>query len=302
MMKSAGRWFPTMFTRMPRYEDLRPVSREYIHRCHLRVKQHLPLAGTYLLDAGSGPIQYPEYLEYSRDHKYRVCADISITALLDARKRIGDHGLFVVCDVTRLPFKKGVFEGAVTLHTFHHLPLEKQPQAYDEIYRVLAEDSSAVVVNGWGHSPLMEISKPFIFLGFRLQGLINRLLGRSRNNQTQTQDDARKPKENRQKKPKGTFSRHSTPEWLKSNITNIPLDIRVWRSVSVLFLRGLIHPRLGGRYWLRFLFSLENQFPRFFGENGQYPLIILHKGSLSHHKDSLTGMDWNNSGLGIKDN
>ena len=47
-----------------RYEDLRPVSRDYIHRCHLRVSKFLPQSGKYLLDAGSGPIQYPEYLEY----------------------------------------------------------------------------------------------------------------------------------------------------------------------------------------------------------------------------------------------
>lgn len=39
-----------------RYEDLRSVSREYIHRCHMRVKKHLPDQGRYLLDAGSGPI------------------------------------------------------------------------------------------------------------------------------------------------------------------------------------------------------------------------------------------------------
>ncbi len=45
-----------------RYEDLRPVSREYIHRCHVRVTRHLNREGEYLLDAGSGPIQYPEYL------------------------------------------------------------------------------------------------------------------------------------------------------------------------------------------------------------------------------------------------
>jgi hypothetical protein len=31
-----------------RYEDLRPVSREYIHRCHLRVTRHLKPDG-YLL-------------------------------------------------------------------------------------------------------------------------------------------------------------------------------------------------------------------------------------------------------------
>src|SRR5574341_1011961 len=49
-----------------RYEDLRPVARDYIHRCHLRLLRHLKPAGRYLLDAGCGPIQYPEYLEYSQ--------------------------------------------------------------------------------------------------------------------------------------------------------------------------------------------------------------------------------------------
>jgi len=54
------------------YEDLRPVAREYVHRCHLRVGRHLAPRGKLLLDAGSGPIQYPEYLTYSRGYQQRV--------------------------------------------------------------------------------------------------------------------------------------------------------------------------------------------------------------------------------------
>ena len=46
---------------------------------------------------------------------------------------------------------------------------------------------------------------------------------------------------------------------------------------QVRFLRALIHPRLGGRFWLRLLFRLEERFPHFFGENGQYPLIVIRK-------------------------
>ncbi|HNS64651.1 MAG TPA: hypothetical protein PKN11_09495, partial [Anaerolineaceae bacterium] len=63
------------------YEDLRPVSQQYIHRCHLRVNRHLKPHGRYLLDAGSGPVQYPEYLTYSKGYERRVCADISPVAL-----------------------------------------------------------------------------------------------------------------------------------------------------------------------------------------------------------------------------
>ena len=61
-----------------RYEDLRPVSREYIHKCHMRVKQQLAPQGDILLDAGSGPVQWPDYLTYSENYRYRLCADISI--------------------------------------------------------------------------------------------------------------------------------------------------------------------------------------------------------------------------------
>ncbi len=51
------------------YEDLRPVSRDYIHKCHLRINRHLAPEGDFLLDAGSGPVQYPEYLTYSEGYK-----------------------------------------------------------------------------------------------------------------------------------------------------------------------------------------------------------------------------------------
>ncbi len=97
------------------YEDLRPVSQDYIHRCHLRVNRHIAKEGQYLLDAGSGPVQYPEYLTYSEGYQARVCMDISIVALKEARKRLGDHGRYVVGDIAHLPFKSDVFDGIVSL-------------------------------------------------------------------------------------------------------------------------------------------------------------------------------------------
>ena len=54
-----------------RYEDLRPVAREYIHRCHLRVNRFLNPRGNLILDAGSGPVQYPEYLTYSEGYHWQ---------------------------------------------------------------------------------------------------------------------------------------------------------------------------------------------------------------------------------------
>ena len=259
------------------YEDLRPVSREYIHRCHLRVQEHLRPAGHYLLDAGSGPIQYPEYLEYSRDYQYRICADISIVALREARKRMGKRGLFVVADIASLPFKPGVFEGIVSLHTIHHLPAEEHLLAYQELYRTLAPACTAVVVNGWDTSPLGSLSKALVRGVEKLYALKQRF---SRAPQPGKKGKVKGSAGSGlvQQMPKGTYVCKHDPTWLMREVgTLMPLEIWVWRSVSVQFLRTFIHARRGGEKLLRGLFWLEERFPHFFGENGVYPLVVLSK-------------------------
>lgn len=262
-----------------RYEDLRPVARDYVHRCHLRVLRHLSPEGRFLLDAGSGPIQYPEYLQYSRAYRARVCVDISIVALQEARQRIGDrhtggHGLFVVADIAQLPFKPEVFDGVVSLHTIHHLPDDEHLQAYGELFRVLAADKSAIVVNGWDDPPLMNFFDRPIRWANRLRWYRQRVTGTSEEDHT----EKKHKKSAKAGQPQGTYVRKKDAARLRHEVgARIPLTILVWRSVSVRFLRALIHPRLGGRWLLTLLFWLEERFPRFFGENGQYPLIVIHK-------------------------
>lgn len=262
------------------YEDLRPVSREYIHRCHMRLLQHLRPSGKYLLDAGSGPIQYPEYLEYSKKYGSRVCADISRVALIEARKRIGAHGMFVVADIANLPFEEAVFEGVVSLHTIHHLPEEEHLQAYQELFRVLTPGTTAVVVNGWEASRLMNRFNPLIRLSQRANNVLNRLKSRQEATNSPNNNSNTNPK----KKPKGTFTDRHDATWIKEIVgREMPLEIRVWRSASVRFLRALIHPWLAGRYWLKFVYWLEERYPHYFGENGQYPLIVIKKPARDNH-------------------
>ncbi len=254
-----------------RYEDLRPVSSEYTHRCHMRVRKYLPPAGRYFLDSGSGPIQYPEYLTYSKGYDYRVCLDISIVALKDARNRIGGHGLFVVGDAAHLPFAPQVFGGAVSLHTFHHLPLSEQKVAYHEIYRVIEEGGAAVVVNGWRSSPLMRLFDPLI-KGLKWAYVFYcKLRGR----------EAPAPGEElveKEARSWGTYVEKADAAWLEKELERrIPLEIYTWRSLKTGFLRALIYPKLGGRWVLRMIFWLEERFPHFFGRYGQYPLIVVRK-------------------------
>jgi ubiquinone/menaquinone biosynthesis C-methylase UbiE len=270
-----------------RYEDLRPVSREYIHRCHLRVARFLSPSGRYLLDAGSGPVQYAEYLTYSAGYRRRVCVDISFVALQEARRRIGDHGLFVVADVANLPFQSEPFEGVVSLHTLHHLPLEDQARAYTELYRVLSPGATAVVVNGWADSPLMRRLGWLVRGMERVGALAARLRGRQLAKNGAEKDPAQAQKaasplagDTKDKEPTGTFIHKLDSAWLERNIGGkMHYDLYPWRSVSVRFLRAVIHQVTAGRLWLRLLFWFEERFPRFFAEKGQYPMVILRKDS-----------------------
>ena len=77
-----------------RFEDLRQSAEEYTSKCRLRVLRHIPETGENILDMGSGPIQYKEYLEYSRNFKKRYCLDLSSQALRDAKKKLEIMGYF----------------------------------------------------------------------------------------------------------------------------------------------------------------------------------------------------------------
>jgi SAM-dependent methyltransferase len=244
-----------------RYEDLRPVTREYIHKTRLRVLDGIIPTGRFILDAGSGPVQYEEYKTYSKGYQKRVCLDISIQALKQARGRIGDQGLFVVGDLASLPFISDGFDGAVSMHAIHHLALSEHLRAYEEIHRVLTPGRTAAIVNGWYQPLISRMAEPLI-------GLMRKITGRS----------GKKKKEwLHEEDPAGTFVQKMTPEWLKREIgSKMPLEIKPWRSMSTRLLRWFVRP-FGGRVFLRVVFWLEGAFPKFFAENGQYPLIVIRK-------------------------
>lgn len=257
-----------------RYEDLRPVSAEYIHNCHMRITPYFEKGGKYIIDVGCGPIQYPEYLTYSEHFERRVCADISITALKEARDRIGEKGFFVVCDAANLPFKAGSMDGMVSLHTFHHLDLDEQKKAWQETWRVLKSGKTAVVVNGWTESAMMKKWQGCVEAAEKFGHFIAKLRGKESWKTKNTVKAA-------EKRDTGTFVRKMDADWIRKELSDlgdgrVRFEIRCWRSVSVRWLRALIHPPYG-RAALRRLFAKEEQDPNYYGEYGQYPMIIMNK-------------------------
>ncbi|MBR6089131.1 MAG: class I SAM-dependent methyltransferase [Anaerolineaceae bacterium] len=257
-----------------RYEDLRPVSAEYIHKCHMRITPYFAGGGRFLLDVGCGPIQYPEYLTYSEKFERRVCADISLTALKEARKRIGDKGFFIVCDAANLPFKADCMDGMVSLHTFHHLDLEEQKKAWQETYRVLEPEASAVVVNGWTESKMMQEWQDRVEKAEKAGHFIARLRGKESKTENKKSGNAKE-------KATGTFVRKMDADWIHKELSDlgggkVSFEIRCWRSVSVRWLRAIIHPPYGKKM-LRDLFEKEESDPEYYGKYGQYPMIIMRK-------------------------
>jgi len=256
------------------YEDLRDVSKRYIAHAHARVGKHLPKTGKFLLDAGSGPVQYKAYEKYSEGYAKRVCADLSYVAMQEARKKLGDRGYYVVADVANLPFRKEAFDGIVSLHTIHHLPIEEKAGAYMDMYQCLKPGGTMVTVDGWNEHKLFGFWQKVIAVVRRLRGVTKQ----NERNQTEAKQPASGEIEAKQSGPAGTHVVKTSAAWFKAVIGDkLPWQIRSWRSVSVRFLREVAPDNWLGKLILLKLSWLEDLFPRYFGENGQYPMIVFKK-------------------------
>lgn len=69
----------------PKWVDFRDVTSKYIRNSFTKAKKYLSPTGKYLLDIASGPIGLDEYLALSDNFEYRICADISVNALIQAK-------------------------------------------------------------------------------------------------------------------------------------------------------------------------------------------------------------------------
>ena len=131
-----------------------------------------------------------------------------------------------------------------------------------------------MVVNGWADSTFKRLIKRAIYWTSRLGAVFNRQPGQQQPTEPAQADVSESPS----RTPRGTFVAKEDATWLKVHVgVDIPLEIRVWRSVNVRFLRTFIHPHLGGRGLLALIYWLEERFPHYCGEHGVYPLIILRK-------------------------
>jgi hypothetical protein len=146
-------------------------------------------------------------------------------------------------------------------------------KAYYELYRVICAGASTVIVNGWPKSKMMERWEPVVLGMERLINWAARV--KQGFKKTQRTEIYSQPSSN--VLPASTFTARIDSESLGRHLKGLTFDIYVWRSVSVRFLRALVHPILSGKFWLRFLFWLEENNPHYYGMVGMYPMIVLKK-------------------------
>ena len=260
-------------------EDKRPVSAEYINRCHERLGRWLNGSGGYFLDCASGPVQYPQYLAYSRNYGKRVCVDFSFAALAEARATHKDHVLCVMADITKLAFRDSSFDAVLSMHTVYHVPESEQSQAFDELYRCTRPGRRCVVVYSLGDSSILNRLLRIPVRAFNL------LTGRSSRFRELVGQVRRRFEQRATREP--VAATISTPagfyphdwNWLTAHVLgqyDRPVVVP-WRSLSVPAMRKLIHPQMLGRKILRLVYRLEDRFPHALARIGQYPTIVITK-------------------------
>ena len=129
-----------------RWEDLRPVASRYVKKCRLRVLNHIPTKGDKILDMASGPIQYPEYLIYSENFNKRYCVDLSASALAEAEKKIGNHGVFLQGSFLDIDMDENYFDCAVSLHTIYHIDKDMQENAVRKLLYVTKPGQPVIII------------------------------------------------------------------------------------------------------------------------------------------------------------
>ena len=99
-----------------------------------------------MLDMASGPIQYPEYLVYSSNFKKRYCVDLSKNALEAAKKKIGDHGEYLLGNFLNLNIPSNSFDCIISLHTIYHIDQKDQEHAVDKMLDLVKNNKPIIIV------------------------------------------------------------------------------------------------------------------------------------------------------------
>ena len=239
-----------------RWEDLREYAAEYVSKCRLRVMNQIPGTGEKMLDMASGPIQYKEYIEYSKNFDKRYCVDLSIDALKSAKEKIGEHGIFLHGSFFDIPLEENFFDCSISLHTIYHMHKSKQEEAVRKLLRVTKPGKPVIIV----YSNPDSINR----MPSRLLKKMKAIVKKSDSLSAQEKNEDL------------YFFAHPSGWWDNfSDLANV--KILPWRSFTAHTQRMLFPDNRFGKKLLSILYRLEEKYPHFFARYFTYPMITLTK-------------------------
>ena len=245
-----------------KFVDTRSVSLDFTRACMRRLKKHFHKGGQFLLDAGCGPIAHDELLEYGEGFEQRICVDLSVAALSEAQRKLGDKGVYLQGDLTKLPVETGSVDAAMCYHVIYQLPPELQAKAFTEIWRVLKPGGVAVVVYWWPESKL----------AWRIERVAKMLLGTQKPAEPtgQVVSAAPTPAETPDHNPLSL-------EWFQSQPWPFRYSFDTYRVVDNDFMKNRIPNNWKGALLLKGLMLLQKLAPSYCGKHGEMPAIIIRK-------------------------
>jgi ubiquinone/menaquinone biosynthesis C-methylase UbiE/uncharacterized protein YbaR (Trm112 family) len=246
----------------PKWVDFRDVSSDYIYNSFTKAQKYLNPRGKYLLDIASGPIGLKEYIRLSENYETRICADLSIKALIQAKHNYSPgKGIYICCDITNIPLKENICDSVLCQHTLYHIPKTEQKTAVEEMHRVTKPSSPIVIIYSlFYHSLFMDIS----LFPVQLYRIARHFAGKAYVHLFKS-------------KPRLYFYPHSLRWFRKTFDFGKEIEFYCWRSTNKYFLTVYIHKWLGGKKLLNCLKNSENKHPKFWGKFGEYPVIVIRK-------------------------
>ena len=253
-----------IYSDSPKWVDFRDITSGYIKSCFTKASRYLPTSGRYLLDIASGPIGLPEYMSLSDGFEFRVCTDISINALIQAKiniEQVGKKGIYLCGDITNIPIQDNSCDAVLCQHTLYHIPKDDQLTAVNEMYRVAKRNSKIVIIYSWFyHSWFMNLTLNVI----QLYRIIRHFAGKLYVRLVKS-------------KPRLYFYPHS-PRWFKKSFAfSEDIEFFCWRSTNKYFLKLYVHKWLYGEKLLNKLMKIEDKYTRFMSRFGDYPAIVITK-------------------------
>jgi ubiquinone/menaquinone biosynthesis C-methylase UbiE len=258
-----------------KWEDVRDCSREYARLCRLRLLRHLPRNGEAMLDAGSGPLLFKEYVEYSRNFDKRYCVDLSAIALREAQKKLGERGLYLQGSILDIPLQNDFFDSAISVLTIFNIHKDEQETAVRRMLQVTKPDAPVIIVY------CSEETFPSWLAGW--------LTGRHRRLRRIAAKQATKP--GKVKRERDLYYYRHPVSWWRRFEDVADVEILPWATLDPTVQKTFVPDNKLGSWMLDILFKLEDRFPHFLGRNSTYPMIILRKklASGDRSKDHLTG-------------